>query len=134
MEQELPNRMPEEVSFVLTPGGIQVDALGISKEVIPWALAAPSQSFRIYVYSQPEKNKDPVKMALKQVLLERKAGEPIQPSKPQKGAEPLPVKVLFDGKPNEWWEGAGVSGAEFSKFGRFEKDQMIVDVPKENIK
>lgn len=129
-EQKLPNRMPEEVSFILTPGGLQVDALGISKDVIPWELAAPSQSFRIYAYSQPEKYKEPVKMALKQIFLERKAGEPIQPSKPQKGVAPLPAVVLFDGKPNEWWEGAGVAGAEFTKFGRFDNNQMIVDVPK----
>jgi len=129
-EQEVPNKMPEEVGFVLTPGGIQIDALGISKDVIPWELAVPSQSFRIYVYSQPEKYKEPVKMALKQILLERKAGKPIQSSKPQKGAKPLPVTVLFDGKLNEWWEGAGVGAAEFSKFGRFENGQMIVDVPK----
>lgn len=129
-EQEVSNKMPEEVSFVLTPGGIQIEAPGISKEVILWKLAAPSQSFRIYAYSQPEKYKEPVKMALKQILLERKAGELFQSSKPQKGVEPLPVTVLFDGKLNEWWEGAGVGGAEFSKFGRFENGQMIVDVPK----
>ncbi|MBM9520108.1 hypothetical protein JWG39_09805 [Desulforhopalus vacuolatus] len=128
-EQEFSNKMPEEVSFILTPGGIQIEAPGISKDIIPWELAAASQSFRIYVYSQPEKYKEPVKMALKQILLERKAGEPVEPPTSQKGVESLPVKVLFDGKINEWWEAAGVAGAEFSKFGHFENDQMRVDVP-----
>jgi len=129
-EQEVSDKMPEEVSFVLTPGGIQIEAQGISKDVIPWVMAAPSQSFSIFAYSHPEKDKEPVKMVLKQILLERKAGEPILPSKPQQGVAPLPVTALFNGKLNEWWEGAGVDGAEFSKFGRFENDRMIVDVPK----
>lgn len=126
---ELEAKAPETVVFALSPKGVQIEAPGIPPEIFPWGSLKPSQSFHIYAFSHPDKYKQPVKMALKQILLERWAGNPIPQPKPATGVEPLPVTVLFDGSLGDLWEGAAINGADFSKHGRIDNGRMIADVP-----
>jgi hypothetical protein len=120
--------MPSEVKFVITPAGIKTIAPGLSDESVPWDAIGPSQGFRIYAYSHPDEKHQPVQMALKEILLERKAGT-LRTAQPADGVEALPVDLLFDGKPNEFWELASMAGEKFIQYCRFENDRLIVDVP-----
>ena len=128
-ETTLTDRMPSEVKLVITPTGIRTLATGLSEETIPWDAIGPSQGFRIYAYSHPDEKHQPVRMALKEILLERKSGMPTLPAQLAENVEPLPVDVLFEGTPNEHWELASMAGEKFIQYCRFENGRLVVDVP-----
>jgi hypothetical protein len=120
---------PGEVKLILTPAGVRVAAAGVPGDTIPWPEVAEGQGFRIYVYSHPDARDEPVRMALRQIVLERKAGKPAPPAQPAARVEPLPVQVLFDGQPGGRWQTTGASGADFAKHGRFQAGRMVVELP-----
>lgn len=126
---ELSGEMPDTVKLVLTAEGIKVEADGFPATLSPWKELMDGQGFRVYVYTHPDEKNQPVKMALKQVLLERKAGKMLTTIIPEKGVEPLPVKVFFDGKPNDQWQLSSIAGDAFLQYCKFDNDRLIVDVP-----
>jgi hypothetical protein len=130
IETEMSAPMPEVVTLVLSPQGIKAVATGFPDTVTPWSELKLGQGFRVYVYSHPDANHQPVKMALKEILLERNAGILLAEPRPAAGVAPLPVNVLFDGKPGDLWELASAYGPAFNQYSKFENDQLVVEIPK----
>ena len=129
-EVALPAEAPETVAFVLTPQGLRIEAAGLTGDTVAWALLKPAQSFRIYAYSQPDEANAPVRMALKQIVLDRRAGAPISPPEPAAGVADLPVQTTFDGQPNDWWEaGGGAYHPDYLKYVSFANGSMTAEVP-----
>ncbi len=129
-EVALPARAPDTVSFVFTPLGLRIVADGMPDDTVTWAPIAPSQSFRIYAYSQPDEANAAVRMALRQIVLDRRAGAAIAPPKPAAGVADLPVTTVFAGEPGDGWEPAG--GAyhpDYAKYVSFADGSMIAEVP-----
>ncbi len=90
--------LPEEVSLVLTPGGVHVEAAGLPFDENPWqqvrdrkvqsVVAAEGQGFRLYAYAKPAAKDAPARMALTAVELTRKAGAPEPAPTPSAGWKP----------------------------------------------
>ena len=129
IEVEPTSVMPAMVRLVLTLEGIRVEAEGFPNTMTPWNELVEGQGFRVYVYSHPDEKNQPVKMAIKQVLLDRKAGKMADTPRPAEGVEALPVRLLFDGKPNAHWELASIAGEGFIQYERFDNDRLTVDIP-----
>jgi hypothetical protein len=128
-EQELPNAAPEKVILGLSPEGVRVEAKGMPNQIYPWQAIEPGQGFRVYVFSQPDNQKRPVRMALRRISLSRIPGAPIIQPSPAKGVVPLPVKTFFDGQADPRWELFGLKGADFSIHGKFSDNRLNIDIP-----
>jgi hypothetical protein len=130
LEKEAPAKAPKAVRLVLSEGGVRVDGEGLPADVTPWGDLSEAQGFRIYAISRPDKNGEPVSMALKRITLTRKGGgKPADGEKPAPGIAPLPTQVLFDGKPGALWQAAGLHADQEAKFVVFRSGAMIADVP-----
>ncbi len=119
---------PRDVKFVLRQHRVKLvlpDARDID---IAWPPAAPGQSFRLYVYSHPDKADLPVRMALTGIIVERSAGTPVARDAHDADLPSLPVRLLFDaGKPGAW--DIDAIAADLKPYARIGNGRLIVDVP-----
>jgi tetratricopeptide (TPR) repeat protein len=129
--QAVADRAPGVVSFRLRPGSITVSSPGLFEQTETWSHAAPGQGFRIWTFSQPGAADVPVRMALKQIVLNRTAVPETSP-RPAKGVADLPVATLFEGRSDPRWQGIGVAGGSFERFARYRDGRLLVNVPEGN--
>lgn len=122
-------RAPAEVRLVLRPDGARFVLDGEASDPIPWPQLADGDGFRIYVYSAPDEPGLPAKMALTSLELKRRAGTSASASASKTDADPLPVKELFGGRPNDSWSPAAEPGIDIAQVGRFEGGAFVADVP-----
>ena len=126
---DVPERVPENLDIILQPGRFKILAPGAPADFVDWAALTNGQGFRVYAYSRPDKANDPVKMALKEISVTSVKGKRIQENGLERGVLPLPIKHLFTGTLNEWWEVAGVQVKQPGDFVDFADDAMIAENP-----
>jgi hypothetical protein len=127
-EWETTATAPENVTLRISPDGVLVQGFGAPEERMPWKWLVPNMGFRVYAFSQAVAARQPVRMTLRRITMERTPGAPLPSSDPAPGIEPLEVKTLFPGPDGTAWEPYG-KGADFAAHGNLEGGRLVVDVP-----
>ncbi|MEZ5714892.1 MAG: hypothetical protein R3D85_06830 [Paracoccaceae bacterium] len=126
-----PGALPETVTLELVPGGVRVLAEGVPDTLIDCPELAEGHGLRLLIFSQPGGAKQPVRMALRDVTLERRPSLVARPLlDPAPGIEPLGSEVLFNGLPHGAFDPIGIGGAAFDTFARYDGGALHVELPK----
>jgi hypothetical protein len=123
--------MPDTVELVLSTAGVQVLAPGFPDDALPWPVLREGAGLRLHVYTHPEVEAQPVRMALTGITLTRRPSSlpPVLPL-PAPGLEPLPQAVLFDGGEDPAWVPFSfVHEKTFADLVRYENGWMVAEVP-----
>lgn len=104
LDENLTGKAPSTVtlSFKNEEIGIEGDTFG--KKTFVWPYLAENRALHLWAYSHAFKKNLPAKMALKQIVLDRKFGVPIPPAKPARGVAVLPVKEIYGSNTIDKWE------------------------------
>lgn len=129
--QTLTGEVPSEVRIRLRPGEATISSPGLFGHREAWNEAAAGQSFRVYAHSHAFTAHQPVRMALREIVLHR-TFVPEQPPRPADGVAELPVTAWFEGRSDPRWQGVGVAGGVFERFARYQDGRLMVAVPAGN--
>lgn len=104
-QQNVRGTAPEEIILTLKPGVITLTGDGLPEYTHPCPLLQPNSGFHIYAYTYPfTYAQAPVKMALKQIVLNNTILKPVRTALPMEGIAPLPVKTFFSKEMQKGWE------------------------------
>ena len=102
-EQKVTALSPSQVKLTLTPQGVHLSGSNLPEHLQEWNFLKANTGYKIRVYSFPLLPNQPVKMALKQIVLNKLKFVPIEPPKADDYIEALPVKTFFDGSKFQDW-------------------------------
>ncbi len=122
---------PENVTLVLREDGLRVEALGFPADLVAWPEVADGQGFRIYAMTRPDQDNEAVSMALHSITLERKAGVAMEAQAGSASVAPLPRRVIFEGKPSDFWQASSNYNNQNAEFVTFIDGAAVADPPKD---
>jgi len=85
-------------------GEISLHTDVMANKTFKWSHIAPNRGLYLFVYTHSNEKNKPVKMMLKQILLENNTLKASSPPSTAQGVEPLPKKDIFNTSFRENWE------------------------------
>jgi hypothetical protein len=123
--------MPDRVELVLRPDGVQVLAPGFPDDPMPWPLLTEGTGLRLHVYTHPEVESQPVKMALRRITLTRTPSSQapvVATAAPE--VEDLPRRTFFAGAPDPAWEPFSfIYDKTFDDLARYQDGWLAAETP-----
>ncbi len=104
LDELLKSKSPSNISFSLRKGEVTIESDIFDKKIFPWSYLTDNRSLHLWAVSLAYKHNLSAKMALKEIILERKFGNPIPESKPAKGVDELQIKEIYGGKTRGKWK------------------------------
>lgn len=106
--------LPDQITLVLRPGRVSVEAEGVNPAPVSWDGAVEGTGLRAAVHALADMEGKGA-LALREVRLGQRAEPPRPSPRPAPGVDPLPQRVLFAPPMGPGWRGKSVGAAEFAK-------------------
>lgn len=102
-EQKVTAQSPSFVKLTLTPQGVHLSGDNLPMHLQAWEFLKANAGYKVYAYSFPILPNHAVKMALKQISLNKIKLVPVTLPEADEYVEPLPLKTFFDGSKIQDW-------------------------------